>query len=238
MSDIASSKPASPDGRYYAEGVQWERDIYAKVRRSRALAWTVAAVFGAISLGLVAALLMMIPLQKFEAYAVLVDKTTGYTEVVNAVDDARKLPNTEAVTMSNVVRFLKARETYDPKAVKENFELASLLSTGDAARELAELYNTLNPNNPVALYGRNVRISVNIKSVTFPNEQTALVRFSTLQDDRAEITTRHWVSVVRFRYTTSPMKNEWRFDNPLGFQVTEYRRDQESVRPDVKEKTQ
>jgi type IV secretion system protein VirB8 len=27
------------------------------------------------------------------------------------------------------------------------------------------------------------------------------------------------------------MKNEWRWDNPLGFQVIEYRRDQETVVP-------
>jgi len=33
------------------------------------------------------------------------------------------------------------------------------------------------------------------------------------------------------RYTNEPMKNEWRFDNPLGFQVIEYRKDQESVIP-------
>jgi type IV secretion system protein VirB8 len=35
--------------------------------------------------------------------------------------------------------------------------------------------------------------------------------------------------VVKFRYTSTPVKNEWRFDNPLGFQVTDYRRDQESA---------
>ena len=38
--------------------------------------------------------------------------------------------------------------------------------------------------------------------------------------------------MVRFRYTTAPLKNEYRFDNPLGFQATEYRRDQESL-PEV-----
>ncbi|WP_219340758.1 VirB8/TrbF family protein, partial [Escherichia fergusonii] len=27
------------------------------------------------------------------------------------------------------------------------------------------------------------------------------------------------------------VKNEWRFENPLGFQVTSYRRDQETVIP-------
>ena len=58
------------------------------------------------------------------------------------------------------------------------------------------------------------------------------MRFST--ETRRDNTLRreHWVSVVRFRYTTAPLKNEYRFDNPLGFQATEYRRDQESL-PEV-----
>jgi type IV secretion system protein VirB8 len=37
------------------------------------------------------------------------------------------------------------------------------------------------------------------------------------------------VSLVRFRYSGVPMSNQMRFDNPLGFQATEYRRDQETA---------
>ena len=65
--------------------------------------------------------------------------------------------------------------------------------------------------------------------MTFPNSRTALVRFSTDQKTVTDTTTRSWVSLVRFRYTAAPMRNEWRFDNPLGFQVVEYRRDQETA---------
>ena len=65
--------------------------------------------------------------------------------------------------------------------------------------------------------------------VTFPNNRTALVRFSTDEKSATNVVTRNWVSLVRFRYSGAPMRNEWRFDNPLGFQVVEYRRDQESV---------
>ncbi|MBZ4138352.1 hypothetical protein JYG56_23150, partial [Escherichia fergusonii] len=32
-----------------------------------------------------------------------------------------------------------------------------------------------------------------------------------------------------FQYSKAPMPNEWRFENPLGFQVVDYRRDQESL---------
>ncbi|WQO83993.1 VirB8/TrbF family protein (plasmid) [Sinorhizobium meliloti] len=42
---------------------------------------------------------------------------------------------------------------------------------------------------------------------------------------------RHYISVVRYRYTDTPATNEWRFENPLGFQVYNYRRDQETVTP-------
>ena len=61
-----------------------------------------------------------------------------------------------------------------------------------------------------------------------PN-RTALARFSTEEKSSTNIITRNWVSLVRFRYTSAPMRNEWRFDNPLGFQVYEYQRDQETV---------
>jgi type IV secretion system protein VirB8 len=173
-------------------------------------------------------LALIVPLKTYEPYMVVVDKTTGFVEVKRPMAEG-PLTQDEAVTMFNVVRYIKARETYDPKALKDNFDLAQLLAAGDAARELTEIYSPANPTNPVKLYGTNTEVSVDIKSVTFPNNRTALVRFSTDEKSATNIVTRHWVSLVRFRYTSVPMRNEWRFDNPLGFQVLEYRRDQESA---------
>ena len=40
---------------------------------------------------------------------------------------------------------------------------------------------------------------------------------------------RAWTAVVAFRYTGAPMTMGDRFLNPLGFQVTSYRRDAETV---------
>jgi hypothetical protein len=73
-------------------------------------------------------------------------------------------------------------------------------------------------------------VAVNIKAISFPNNRTALVRFATLEQTSTRTTERAWQALVRFRYTSSPVSNELRFENPLGFQVTEYRRDQETVR--------
>lgn len=224
----AAVAPPNVDPRYYAEGVTWEQDIARRNRNSRALAWIVATVMTIVALVSLGTLAILVPLKTYEPYMVVVDKTTGFVEVKRPMAEG-PLTQDEAVTTFSVVRYVKARETYDPKALKDNFDLAQLLAAGDAARELTGIYSPANPQNPVKINGTNTIVSVSIKSVTFPNNRTALVRFSTDTKSATNIVTANWVSLVRFRYTSAPMRNEWRFDNPLGFQVLEYRRDQETA---------
>jgi type IV secretion system protein VirB8 len=228
VTETAASEPARVDPRYYADGATWEHDIARRNRNSRALAWIVASVMSVVAIVALGVLALLVPLKTYEPYMVVVDKATGFVEVKRPMAEGA-LTQDEAVTMFNVVRYIKARETYDPKALKDNFDLAQLLASGDAARELTEIYSPANPNNPVKIYGTNTEVAVNIKSVTFPNNRTALVRFSTDEKSATNTITRHWVSLVRFRYTGAPMRNEWRFENPLGFQALEYRRDQETA---------
>lgn len=226
-----SGKPETPariDPRYYTEGASWEYDVARRNRNSRALAWIVAGVMTIVAVASLGALALLVPLKTYEPYMVVVDRATGFVEVKRPMAEG-PLTQDEAVTTFNVVRYIKARETYDPRALKDNFDLAQLLATGDAARELTEIYSPANPQNPVKIFGSNTEVTVSVKSVTFPNNRTALVRFSTDEKTATSITTRNWVSLVRFRYTSAPMRNEYRFDNPLGFQVLEYRRDQETA---------
>jgi len=144
------------------------------------------------------------------------------------------------VTQANIVRYIRARETYDPPALRDNFELASLLSAGQASKDLAEEFSPSNPANPMKLWGAPGRTRVYVESVNFltngwmqnpGSPATAAVRFMTTRTTERENIIEHWAANVRFRYTKTPMKNQWRFDNPLGFQVVEYRRDQETVAP-------
>lgn len=222
--------PAAPivDPRYYDEGVRWEDDTYRTLRRSRFIAWSVAAASGALSTIALICLALLIPLKTFEPYVVTVDRTTGFLEVARALAPG-ELQQDEAITVANIVRYIRARETYDPRLIKDNYDLAQLLSAEQAARDLAELYAPSNLQSPDRVFGRETTVAVTVKSVSFLNQRTATVRFETAERTAQSVTTRHWVGVVRFRYSGAPMRNEWRFDNPLGFQVIEYRRDQETV---------
>ena len=226
----ASSASPDIDARYYQEGERWEKAVYQSVSASRAV-WRVVAITLCIALLAMAGLLWAtLPLKSFDVVVLEVDKTTGYVEASRPLSETGDLTQNEAVTRANIVRFIRARETYDPKGLRDNFDLASLYSTSKAAQDLANAYSGSNPDNPVKLYGADTTISVGIKSVIFLNEKTAAVRFSTTRNSSTGPTeTNHWVANVRFKYTSEPMRNDWRFDNPLGFQVTEYRRDQETV---------
>lgn len=216
---------------YFQDGDRWENEIVKKAKRSRTLAWFVTTIFGAITLLALAALVLLVPLKSFEPYIVEVDRNTGYIEVKTGLTRPANLTEQQAITQANVVRYIRAREGYDPFAIEQNFGMAALLSTGDAARELQEQYSAANPNNPAKVLGKDKRVLVEIKSVTFSNASTALVRFSTAEKSDTDSIIRHYISVVRYRYTDTPETNEWRFENPLGFQVYNYRRDQETVTP-------
>lgn len=232
--DAAANTPETPPidlTAYWKAGASWEAELYRKERRSRKIAWAVATVAGISTLLSLSALNLLVPLKQFEAVVVIADKTTGFVEVARSLNES-KLSENDAIKTANIVRYIRARETYDPRALKDNYDLAQLYSTGQAATDLRHEFEPSNPQSKDKLLGRDTRIAVTIKSVSFLNASTATVRFST--ETRRDNTLRreHWVSVVRFRYTTAPLKNEYRFDNPLGFQATEYRRDQESL-PEV-----
>ncbi|MHC1551048.1 VirB8 family type IV secretion system protein [Phyllobacterium sp. K27] len=229
MSSSLSGEPKTgPDAAYFSEAIRWENDVIRSVKRSRLIAWVIAAfscVLTAIAMGCLA---MLLPLKTFEPYVIEVDKTTGFMEIKRPLAEG-DLTQNEAITRMNVVRYLRARETYDPASLQEDFDLAQMLSTGDAGRDLLNLYNPSSPSNPVNLYGRETRILPVIKSIQIPNNRTAIVRFSTQRVGQAGSAEEHWVALMHFHYTRAPQSNEWRFDNPLGFQITDYRRDQESL---------
>jgi type IV secretion system protein VirB8 len=73
-------------------------------------------------------------------------------------------------------------------------------------------------------------VATTVKSVSLLSPTTALVRFDTERREAggAPEPVQSWSAVVAFRYSGAPMRMEDRFLNPLGFEVTRYRRDAEA----------
>src|SRR6516164_7620161 len=164
---------------YYHDGARWERDVYRRLELSRN-AWRLVAIgsLASLAIGLIC-LSLLIPL-----------KSTGFTQIARPLEEGGPISQREAVTQANVVRYIRARETYDPPALRDNFELAGLLSAGQASKDLQDEYAAANPRNPAKLYGVNGRIKVIVESVNFLTEgwlsaprapATAAVRFVTIR---------------------------------------------------------
>src|SRR5271157_3798718 len=192
MTTDADDRRTSPlvKGHYYEDGARWERDIYRRLELSRN-SWRVVSVVLSLALfGALWSLLALIPLKSTEVVTLLVDKATGFVEVARPLEEGGPISQREAVTQANIVRYIRARETYDPPALRDNFELAALLSAGQSSKDLQDEYSASNPQNPMRLYGANGRIRVTVESVNFLTDgwmnnpkspATAAVRFITIR---------------------------------------------------------
>lgn len=212
--------------RYYRDGDTWEYETYLRLKLSNNRAWLVAAVASGVSVLSLLALVLILPLKEFAPYVVTVHEGTGYLEVTRGLKPG-DLSEDEAVTSANIVRCLTAHETFDATDVKENFEHVNLCMADQALDDYRAVFAKGHPENPVERYGYDTTVRVQIKSLQLLSDSTAQVRFQTVTTTRDRHTIAHWIAVLSFRYVQKPVSLADRFKNPLGFQITRFRRDQE-----------
>lgn len=213
---------------YLEDGASWDKSINLSLRSSRNRAWYVAGFMGIIALLSIVAVVSILPLKEFVPYVITVDKTTGYMEVSRGLLPG-PLTQDDAVTQSNIARYVLSRETYDQVDQERHFKFVTLHSDGDAFEEYSKVWNGSNPDNPALVYGYEVAIHPYIKSIAFLNDRTATIRFSRTRKEGGRERLSHWVAIMTFRYVDRPTDMTQRFENPLGFQVGSYRIEQESV---------
>lgn len=215
---------------YYAEAASWNRDRVQSTRSSLRLAWWIAGVAAAIALLEGIALVFLTPLKTVVPYTLLVDRTTGYVQALKPLEQAKITPDA-ALTQSFIVQYVIAREGFDMATVNANYRKVSLLSADSARSSYLQAMQVSNPQSPLAVYPRSTVIEVRVKSVSPIGANAALVRFDTMRSDggREPQLAGSWVALVNYRYSGEPMKLEDRFVNPLGFQVSRYRKDPEAL---------
>jgi type IV secretion system protein VirB8 len=226
----ALRRPGAAAGAAKAEPApSWAADVQGALRRSRRIAWTVAAVAGGIALVEAVALAVMAPLKTVVPYTILVDRQTGYVETVNGIRPGA-LSQDQAVTESFLVQYVIARETFDQTDIRENYNKVTLWSAGGAREEYVRDMARSNPTSPLNIYSPATTLAITVKSVALLTPTTALVRFDATRREPGASSgeQRAYAAVMAFRYTGAPARAEDRFLNPLGFQVTRYRRDAET----------
>jgi type IV secretion system protein VirB8 len=218
---------------YYAEAASWNRDRVSAMHSSRRIAWWIAAVAAAIALLEAIALVLLTPLKTVEPYTLMVDKTTGYVQALRPLDQAKISPDS-ALTQSFLVQYVIAREGFDIATLNANYRKVALFSADTARTSYLQQMQISNPASPLTLYPRTTTLDVRVKSVSPIGNDAELVRFDTVRSDAGAQPQppNSWVAVIRYHYSGAAMSLDDRFVNPLGFQVTSYRKDQEVLSPE------
>ena len=215
-----------------ATAYAFEDEVFFSLRRQRAIFGGVAALSLVVALGAVGTLAMTLPLKEVRPYVVMVDRTTGEAEQVVSVRPT-SLTDREAVLEAELVRYVTNRETYDPNDNPERIPLVDAMSKDQAQASLRAIWNSGSDDYPPQLYGSDTTITTRVRSVSVLDEDTAQVRFvRRLEKAGIEPVERDFVAVIGFDFdprVERSLDQVWR--NPLGFTVTGYRIDAETLDP-------
>lgn len=221
-----------------AKSVSFEITVADIARQSERRAWFVA--FGAILLSLIlaAGYFYMLPLKEKVPYLVMADAYTGTSTVarLNENFDNRSISTSEAINRSNVAHFIMARESYDVALMMlRDWTTVYTMSSPEVASGYTALHARNNMNSPYNTYGKERAIRVNILSTVLIGggngtpPKGATVRFQrSLYDKKtgASQPLDSKIATLEFSYKSNlKMDEKDRIENPLGFQVTSYRVD-------------
>lgn len=218
------------DKTIFGEAGSWAQDREAGRDRSARRAWLIVWLLAAVVVIEGLALIALTPLKTVVPYTILVDRQTGY---VTTLDPSRPpaLGADQALTRSMLVQYVVAREGFSFAQVKADYRKVMSWSSGPARATYARDMSASNPDGPLARYSRSALVEIVPKSVSELSSKSALVRFDVVRSDGAGRMAPPvaYAAVVDYRFQPREMSVEERFLNPLGFEVTRYRRDPEAA---------
>ena len=226
------------------KSINFELTIADIARRSERRAWWVAFAASLMSLILAGGYFYFLPLKEQVPYLVMADAYTGTSTVARLRGDFSKnsITASEAINRSNVSHFVMARESYDLAILKlSDWKTVYTMSSPEVATAYSTLYADSNPSSPYNLYGRKKAIRVKILSIVLigaakgATPKGATVRFQRSLYEKQSGGTASLdskIATMEFSYKSNlGMKEEDRIENPLGFQVTSYRVDNDYASP-------
>jgi len=211
---------------YFRAARSWDDDRVASAMKSRRAAWVVAGGACTVAALLALAVAAMTPLRRVEPYLVRVDSATGIVDNVIRVRDA-KLGQDEVMNRYFLRKYVMLRQSYTRQQVQTNFDQLVLLSAPKERIKLKSEWQLSSPTSPYARYGELGTAEVKITNVTFLAPNIGQIRSVITERKNGIETKRHMISTIEFEYTAAPASEAARAVNPLGFQETSWRSDEE-----------
>ena len=213
--------------------MSWDADKAALIERSARTAWRVAGAGWICAIASTGALLALMPLKRVEPFVVRVDNSTGVVDVVPVFAGHARMD--EAVTRYFLTHYVNVCERFNFSTAESDYEECGAFHAAQRNQAWYALWNPSNPNSPLNLYKDGTVVRVQVTAVTFfrrANGVNELTQVRYIKAKRAPGGTEvlsHWIATIEYAFVApsrDPKSRQW---NPLGFRVTEFHAEAESV---------
>lgn len=199
----------------------------AMTAASRRTAWWVAGAAVLLAIAEAAALAGLAPLKTVEPIVITVDRSTGEVDRPVRVREVAEYTPEEAIAKSFLHRFVMRREGFMAATAEADFLYVSLFLDARMKDRWATYFRPSNPESPLNLPD-GTEVHVEVSSIAFLEDGIAAVRFlRKVQGPQASVRTERWTATIIYGFHPAQMKERDLWRNPLGMQVSSYRRDPE-----------
>ena len=224
---------------YFAQALNWDAqqrlDLERRASRNAKIAWACGILCGLSVLSVT----VLLPLKQFVPAIIRVDNATGAYDV-QAPGESLNMgrDRDQKIVLSDVARYVLAREGFTRGEAESNYKTAYLMSCGPVRTDWENYFNPeLNAQSPVKTMSPTDSERVEIQNVTFlPTDQddlrVAQVRFDkTVTRGVAPPVRTRYISTLTVRYDRANIPGQIKdlHVNAFGFCAVNYRRDQEGV---------
>jgi type IV secretion system protein VirB8 len=218
---------------YWRESASWESDRTRQWRESARIWRLVAAAGWTCALGVVAAIVVMMPLKRVEAYVIRVDSTTGVVDVVPEYDG--RAPPSQVVTRYLLSHYVNVCQRFNFAMAESDYTECGAFHSAQRNQLWYAQWKRSNPESPLNLYKDGTVVQATVTSVTFLKDadrepglaQVRYLRRAQAGSEAAEQVS-HWIASIRFQYLPPSRDARQRTLNPLGFRIVEFHTEQEA----------
>lgn len=202
-----------------------------QLRHERNRAYLLIVILLGVIVAQALAILFIMPLKTVVPAIATIDENSHVTKV--QVVNVETMLSNESLISSELHQFITNCNTVDETFRQRLSDLCRLHATPEVARQYDGEYSPENPQNPYYLLGAKGKRSVVITAVNLLDKDKGLgqVTYRTVTEKAGSApTTEYWTATLRYTFTGLPLSIGDRWENPLGFAVTAYRKDQELSR--------
>jgi type IV secretion system protein VirB8 len=165
-----------------------------------------------------------------EPFVIEIEKKSGIVQLVDPVT-VKQYSADKVLNNHFIAEYIKAREVFDKYNYNYNYYTkVRLFSSSNVYNEFRNYISSQNMDDLFNLYSGFVKNEFKIRSIQKLYDDTFQVRFTVefTRKDGSSVR-KNKIVIMSYKYASLEMNDQQRYVNPLGFQVTSYRVDDEYV---------